>query len=97
MEGSPAEKGLGVLGVKSWTRTGSKGEMFYAEGGETLAQVVPRGGRCPIPGHIPGEAGRGSERPDQVGDVPAHGRGWDWMSSKGPFQPKPFCDSVTPR
>ena len=49
--------------------------MFYAEGGETLAQAAPRGGRCPIPGNIPGQAGRGSERPDLVGDVPAHCRG----------------------
>jgi len=49
--------------------------FFYAEGGETLAQVAQRGGRCPIPGHIQGQVGWGSEQPDLVEDVPAHGRG----------------------
>jgi len=39
-------------------------EIFYAEGGETLARVAQRGGRCPIPGNIQGKAGRGSEQPD---------------------------------
>ena len=46
--------------------------MFYNEGGETLAQVAQRGGRCPIPGNIQGQVGRGSEQPDLVEDVPAH-------------------------
>ena len=49
-------------------------EIFYDEGGETLKQVVQRGGRCPIPGNIQGEVGRGSEQPDLVEDVPAHCR-----------------------
>ena len=56
-------------------QTRSKEEMFYDEGGETLAQVAQRGGRCPIPGNIQGQVGRGSEQPDRVEDVPAHGRG----------------------
>ena len=38
-------------------------------------QVAQSGGRCPIPGNIPGQVGRGSEQPDLVEDVPAHGRG----------------------
>ncbi|KAK4825069.1 hypothetical protein QYF61_023073 [Mycteria americana] len=54
--------------------------MFYAAGGETLAQVAPRGGRCPVPGNIPGQVGRGSEQPALVEDVPARGRGLDWMA-----------------
>ena len=49
-------------------------EIFYAEGGETLARVAQRGGRCPIPGNIQGKAGRGSEQPDWVVDVPAYCR-----------------------
>ena len=49
--------------------------MFYNEGGEELAQVAQRGGRCPIPGHIPGQAGRGSEQHDLVECVPARCRG----------------------
>ena len=49
--------------------------MFYNEGGETLAWVGRTGGRCPIPGNIQGQAGRGSEQPDLVEDVPAQCRG----------------------
>ena len=50
-------------------------KFFSDEGGETLEQVAQRGGRCPIPGTIQGQVGRGSEQPDLVEDVPAHGRG----------------------
>jgi len=46
--------------------------MFYAEGGETLAEVAQRGGRCPILGNIQDQVGRGSEQPDLGEDVPAH-------------------------
>ena len=42
-------------------QTRSKEEIVYAEGAEALAQAAQRGGRCPIPGNIPGQAGRGSE------------------------------------
>ncbi|KAK4818261.1 hypothetical protein QYF61_009966 [Mycteria americana] len=49
--------------------------FFYNEGGETLQQVAQRGGRCPIPGNIQGQAGQGSEQPDLVEDVPAYCRG----------------------
>jgi len=52
-----------------------KEEIFYAEGGETLAQVAQRSGRWPIAGNIPGQVGRGSEQPGPAEDVPAHGRG----------------------
>jgi len=50
-------------------------KFSYIEGGETLAKVAHRGGRCPIPGNIPGQIGRGSQPPSQVEDVPAHCRG----------------------
>ena len=36
--------------------------------------------------------GRGSEQPDGVQDGPAHGRGLDQMTCKGPFQPKLFSE-----
>ena len=52
-----------------------KEEILHCEGGETPAEVAQRGGRCPIPGNIPGQVERGSEQPDPVEDVPAHGRG----------------------
>jgi len=47
------------------------------QGGEALAQIAQRGGRCPIPGNIQHQVGRGSEQPDLVADVPAHCRGLD--------------------
>jgi len=50
-------------------------EIFYNEGGETIEQVAQRDGRCPIPGNIQGQAGSGSEQPDLVEDVSAHGTG----------------------
>ncbi|KAK4815290.1 hypothetical protein QYF61_026195 [Mycteria americana] len=56
--------------------------FFYSEGGERLAQVVQRGGRCPIPGNIQGQVGQGSEQPDLVEDVPAHCRGALAVSDK---------------
>ena len=62
--------------------------MFYNEGGETLAQVAQRGGGYPIPGNIQGQAGRGSEQPDLVEDVPAHcwGVGLDGLKKSLPTQ-----------
>ena len=50
-------------------------KFFYNEDGETLAQVAQRGCGCPVPGTIQGQVGQGSEKPDLVEDVPAHGRG----------------------
>jgi len=67
---------------------------FFSWAGEALAWVAPIGGGCPIPGNIPGQAGRGSEQPDRAEDVPAQCRGLDWMAFKGPSPPKLFCDSV---
>ena len=53
---------------------GYKEEIFYDEGGETLEQVVQRGGRCPIPGNTKAHVGGGSEQPDWVEDGPGHCR-----------------------
>jgi len=47
-------------------------DIFLNEGGETLAQVVQRGGSCSIPGSIQGQVGRGWGKPGLVEDVPAH-------------------------
>jgi len=49
--------------------------MVYNEGGETLEDVAQRGGRCPTPGNIQGQAGWGSEQADLVEGVSAHCRG----------------------
>jgi len=60
--------------MKEGRRTLDVRKKFF-ECGEALAQVAQRGGRCPTPGNIPGQVGRGSEQPDPAEDVPAHGRG----------------------
>ena len=85
------KKGISKTGVNGQGLAGMGCLYHHDEGGETLAQVAQRGGRCPIPGTIPGQVGRGSEHPDLVGDVPAHGRGLDWVTLKGPF---PVSDSM---
>jgi len=50
-------------------------EIFYQEGGETMEQIAQRGSGVPVPGDIQGQAGRGSEQPGLVEDVPAYCRG----------------------
>lgn len=52
-----------------------KKDSFYNGGSKTLEQVTHRGGGCSIPRNRQGEVGPGSQKPDLVQDVPAHGRG----------------------
>jgi len=49
-------------------------KKFFTMNGESPAQVSQKGGRCPIPGNVQGQAGWGSEQRDLGGDVPAHCR-----------------------
>ena len=49
--------------------------LFYSKGGEALGQVVQRGGGCPIPANIQGQAGLGFEPPDRAVSVPVLHRG----------------------
>ena len=60
-------------------------EFFFSEDGETVDQVAKRGGGCLIPGSIQGQVGWGSEQPDLVEDVPAHGRVVGLADLRGPF------------
>jgi len=50
-------------------------KFSYNKDGETLEQVLQRGGRCPIPGSSQGQVGWDSEQPGLVEDAPAHCRG----------------------
>jgi len=59
-----------------------------------LEQVAQRGGRYPIPGNIQGQAEWGSEQPDPVEDGSVIAGVLDQMAFKGPFQNKPFYDSM---
>jgi len=72
---------------------GDKEEILYSEGGEALAQVAQRGGRCPTPGNLQGQVGRSNLIQLKISLLMVGGL--DWMSFKGPFQPKPFWDSAT--
>jgi len=49
---------------------------------------------CPIPGGIQGQAGCGSGQPGLLVGDPAHSRGMEPDDHCGPFQPRPFYDSV---
>ena len=49
---------------------------------------------CRLPGSIRGQAGWAFEQPGLVGGVPAYSRGLELDDLKGPFQPKPFYDSL---
>jgi len=72
---------------------GHKEELLYSEGDGALEQVARRG--CGVSFSRPSEnlPGRGPVQP-AVGD-PASAGGLDWMILRGPFQPLPFCDSIT--
>ena len=60
------------------------------EGGGTLEQVAQGGCGCPIPGSIQGQAGCGS---GQL--VTLHTAGGLKLDDHcGPFQPRPFYDSM---
>ena len=69
-------------------------EFFHPEGGDALEQVVQGGCGCPIPGGIQGQAGCGSGQPGLLVGDPAHSRGLELHEHCGPFQPRPFYDSV---
>ena len=43
---------------------GYKEKAFYNKSGEAVEHVAQRGGGCPIPGNIQGQAGLGTEQPD---------------------------------
>ena len=48
----------------------------------------------PIPGGIQGQAGCGSGQPGLVVGDPAYSRGLELDEHCGPFQPRPFYDSM---
>ena len=63
-----------------------------------LEQAVQRGCGCPVPGGVQGQVGWGPGQPVLVlnGEVggPTCSRGLEIHDPQGPFQPRPFCDSV---
>ena len=61
---------------------------------QALEQLVQRGRGCPLPGGIQGQAGCGSGQPGLLVGDPAHSRGLELDEHCGPFQPRPFCDSM---
>jgi len=61
-----------------------------------LKQVVQWGCGCPLPESTQGQAEWGFEQPGLEGGVPAYSRGLKRDDVlKGPFQSKPFYDSLT--
>ena len=66
-------------------------EILYSEGGATLEQVVHHVCEYPLPGS---KDGWGCEQPCLEGGIPAYSRGLELDDLKGPFQHKPFYDSM---
>ena len=60
----------------------------------SLEQVAQGGCGCPIPGGIQGQAGCGSGQPGLVGGNTALSSGLKLDDHCGPFQPRPFYDSM---
>lgn len=48
----------------------------------------------PHSGGVQGQAGCDFKEPDLLKGVSARAGGWNEMIFKGPFHPKPFCDSL---
>ena len=71
-----------------------KERASISEGGVTQEQVAQGGCGCPIPGGIQGQAGCGSGQSGLVVGDPAHSRGLKLDDHRGPFQRRPFYDSV---
>ena len=69
-------------------------ELLPSEGDGALEQAAQGGCGVSFSGDIQDPPGEGPVQP-AVGD-PASARGLDWMTHRGPFQPRTFCDSVIP-
>jgi len=70
-------------------------ELLPSEGDGALAQAAQGGCGVSFSGDIQDPPGQGPAQP-AVGD-PASAGGLDYMTHRGPFQPRPFCDSVIMR
>ncbi|KAK4815747.1 LOW QUALITY PROTEIN: hypothetical protein QYF61_006785 [Mycteria americana] len=72
----------GPVVTRQGAMVGHKKEIVYDVGGDILEQVA-QSCECPIPGSVQNQAGREFEQPDEVKDVPAHGRDGDSTTSLG--------------
>lgn len=71
--------------------------VFPPEGGDTLEQVAQKGCEgceCPLARSIQDQARWSFEQSGLRGDVSSYIRGLELDYLKGPFQLKPFCDSM---
>ena len=72
--------------------TASTEELLPSEGDGVLEQPAQGGCGFSFSGDIQDPPGQGPAEP-ALGD-PALAGGVDWMTHRGPFQPRTFCDSV---
>jgi len=73
-------------------KSNSEEELLPSEGAGALAQAAQGGGGVSFSGDIQTQPGQGPVQP-ALGD-PATAGGLDWVTHRGPFQPRTFCDSV---
>jgi len=76
------------------SEVGYEEEVFHPEGGDALNRLPQEAVDAPIPAGIQGQAGCGSGQPGLVVGDPAHSRGLKSDDHCGPFQPRPFYDSM---
>ena len=67
---------------------------LHTEGGDTLNRLPKEAVDAPISGGIQGQAGCGSGQPGLLVGDPAHSKGLERDEHCGPFQPRPFYDSM---
>jgi len=79
-------------GVKNTGDENHEEELLHSEGDGALEQAAQGGCGVSFSGDIQDLRGRGPVQP-AVGD-PASAGGLDWVTHRGPFQPRTFCDSV---
>jgi len=74
--------------------SGHEEELLPSEGDGALAQAAQGGCGVSFSGDIQDPPGQGPVQ-SALGD-PASAGGLDWVTHRGPFQHRTFCDSVKP-
>lgn len=87
-------KGVMALNQKKVDLDQMYEKMFHNEDDETWEHIAQRGGLCPIPRNIQGQAGQGSEQLTGLMTSLLVPWGLEQLNFNGPFHPKLVYDST---